>query len=166
MSRTIEHNKIYWQRFKTFEERFWEKVDRRGPDECWNWLGSKNGKGYGSFYANGKMNKAHVISYEMNVGPIHDGLFVCHKCDNPPCVNPNHLFLGTNQDNIKDMFAKGRFPDHKGENHPGAKLTEHDVLEIRRLRESGYSMNKLAKMFSVDVTNINLIVKRRHWVHI
>lgn len=89
---------------KPLEIKFWKKVDRRGPDECWKWTGAINQAGYGAF----GNNHAHRTSYEITYGPIPDGLFILHKCDNPPCVNPNHLFVGTHQDNMRDMISKGR----------------------------------------------------------
>ncbi|MFA6325045.1 MAG: HNH endonuclease [Candidatus Paceibacterota bacterium] len=88
------------------ENRFWTKVDK--TKTCWNWLGSKSSKGYGRFKIKGKLYSPHRISYELINGPIPKGMFICHKCDNPACVNPGHLFLGTQSDNMKDCFKKGR----------------------------------------------------------
>lgn len=91
------------------ETRFWAKVDR--TDDCWTWTAATTGSGYGRFghqNARGGWVAAHRFAYELANGPIPDGMFVCHKCDNPPCVNPSHLFLGTHQDNMRDMDAKGR----------------------------------------------------------
>lgn len=90
------------------EERFWSRVDRRGPDECWPWTGSRNPAGYGAFSRGGKRSNTHRVAWEMTHGPIPGRLHVLHACDNPPCCNPAHLSLGTHEDNMADMVAKGR----------------------------------------------------------
>lgn len=92
-------------------ESFWSKVDK--TETCWLWTKSKYRHGYGCFCAMGTRHKAHRVSYEIAYGKIKDGLFVCHKCDNPSCVNPDHLFLGTHKDNALDMVNKGRHPSQK-----------------------------------------------------
>lgn len=94
-------------------ERFWTKVDRRGPDECWPWQGSTDGR-YGEFWADGRKTKAHRVAWELANGrPFPEGLHACHTCDNPPCVNPEHIFPATHQENLQDAERKGRL-DHRG----------------------------------------------------
>jgi hypothetical protein len=95
----------YKQRFKSINERFWEKVDKKTDDECWEWQASVDTHGYGYFYSD-KRIKAHRYSWELHFGAIPEGLYVCHHCDNPPCINPKHLFVGTAQDNLDDANKK------------------------------------------------------------
>ena len=92
---------------KDITERFWSKVQRGGPDECWPWIAGTSHRGYGAFYLDHGMHQSHRVSWELTHGPITDGLHVLHTCDNPPCVNPAHLFLGTDRDNARDSVAKG-----------------------------------------------------------
>lgn len=91
---------------KPIEKRFWHKVDKTG--DCWLWLGHKSSKGYGGVQVDGLSKKAHRVAYELVNGPIPEGLYACHTCDNPSCVNPAHIFLGTQHENMADMVAKGR----------------------------------------------------------
>lgn len=92
----------------SLDKRFWEKVDRRGPDECWPWIGAEHGRGYGGILINYKSVPAHRVAHALCKGVVPPGMFVLHRCDNPKCVNPAHLFLGTHQDNMDDMVSKGR----------------------------------------------------------
>lgn len=162
-------------------DRYWAKVDRRGPDECWPWIGYC--ERYGIFW-NGKkrsdgapvMVKAHRWTYEQFIGSVPDGSNVCHRCDNPPCVNPAHLFIGTQGDNIADMMTKGRHggwsevPSERrarGEVNAAAKLTETQVLEIRsRYANGGVSQQALADEYGVHQTIVSAIVRRKVWTHI
>ena len=162
---------------KTLEDRFWEKVDKKSDDECWEWQASRNYKGYGEFWFSGrggKKTRAHQISWILNNGDIPDGLFVCHHCDNPGCVNPKHLWLGTNRDNILDAKRKGRLKrenplcgtDHSqyGTKHWANKLTEDNVREIRKLCKGGkHTFREIGKMFGVTQGLINNIKHGRKW---
>lgn len=143
--------------------RFWRNV-KRGPD-CWEWTLSKTWNGYGRFSLTpAKGVRAHRFAWEMTNGPIPDGMCVCHKCDNPLCVRPDHLFLGTHKDNARDRERKGRGGDLKGENGPVAKLKNEQVAHIRWARkELKLSQYKLAAMFRVSQQQISRIVRGENW---
>lgn len=143
--------------------RFWSKVEIGDTDDCWNWKGNKFKKGYGSFQMRSKNKSAHRTSWEISFGKIPANLCVCHKCDNPSCVNPSHLFLGTYSENNKDRARKGRSADVSGEKNPSAKLTEREVREIRFLRKMNVSQRKVAKKYNVGKTTIARIDNRTHW---
>lgn len=146
-------------------ERFWKLVDKSG--DCWLWQASRKGKGYGCFRVNKQSIGAHRVSYELTHGPIPDGMYVLHKCDTPLCVRPDHLFLGTHADNMADRNAKHRQARPQGTLCGMAKLTEAQVLEIRRLHdECGVSQVQLGKRFGVDRTNVLAIVRRKTWTHL
>ena len=147
---------------KTIEERFWEKVNiPNNAGECWVWNGGKMRGGYGGVNACGKTSQAHRVSYELHYGTIPEGFMVLHKCDNPPCVNPHHLFLGTNQDNSDDRGRKGRTV--KGEMLPNHKLTEDNVSEIRRMISERVPRRKIATLFGVGPTCVTDIATGRTW---
>lgn len=148
---------------RTLDERFWEKVDRCGPDECWEWQGAKGSGGYGHISDGGKLRSAHRVSYELSVGPVPEGMCVCHRCDNRPCVNPRHLFAGTHQDNMDDMARKGRNAQPKGEAKPNAKLTDADV---RAIRSSPKPKKSLAEKYDIDLGTIYKIKARQAWSHV
>jgi hypothetical protein len=146
-------------------ERFWNKVQR--TDTCWTWTGAllRSG-GYGAFglWRGDRTHclRAHVLSYELTYGPIEEGQCVLHHCDNPPCVRPDHLFLGDRTINSEDKIAKGRM--RRGENRPNAKLTDAQVLEIRhRVHDLIVTM---AKEYGVSLALVDGIVTRRRWQHL
>ena len=148
--------------------RFWAKVEKRGPDDCWEWTGCK-AFGYGQFRLNGKAARANRVVWQIVHGAIPAGLVVCHRCDNPSCVNPAHLFLGTHADNVADKMNKGRYRNgvSLGENHGMHILSEKDVLEIRRLyRNGGYSYSDLGQRFRVSRMQIGRIVNGQAWSHL
>jgi len=149
------------RKHEKIEDGFWEKVTKT-PD-CWVWHGSQNKQGYGNFWYSGKCLKAHRASWMMAYGEIPSGLDVLHKCDNPACVRPEHLFLGTDVDNANDRSRKGRSKPRKGETNGNAKLTEQDVAEIRSI---GGNRHALAKKYGVSDSLISHVINRRIWRHV
>lgn len=153
---------------KSIGNRFWDRVDVCGEDECWEWKGYRNENGYGKMLAFGEQ-MAHRVSWIINSGEIPEGIKVLHKCDNPPCVNPEHLFLGTLGDNNKDRHRKGRtvVPDNKGSNHGMSKLKESDVVEILRLHQQGLSNMDIVRKFNkVHKATVYDVIFRRTWSHV
>jgi hypothetical protein len=148
---------------------FWSHVAVAGPNDCWNWQAA-SWVGYGQFRANGKMIRAHRFSYELHHGPIPKGQHVCHSCDNPSCVNPAHLFLGTPAENAADSKAKGRTlssaKSHPGELHGRAILTRQVVLEIRKRHAAGERQVVLAAQYGLSKGGIAQVVHYRTWKHI
>jgi hypothetical protein len=150
-----------------WENRFWSYVQKGSGDECWEWVGARIAAGYGEIMLSAKMYRAHRLSYEIVVGPIDLGLEVCHKCDNPACVRPDHLFLGTHKQNMQDMARKGRWghsPNQAGENHGCAKLTWGQVREIRsNYAELHEPQRSIAARYGVTQTTILHIVHNKTW---
>lgn len=155
-------------------ERFWSHVDKAG--DCWLWTAGKNGVGYGVFGIGGRKGRRWIASrfaYTITNGPIASGLNVCHQCDNPSCVNPAHLFLGTQGDNIRDMAKKGRHWVQKnpgandGERNPRATLTDAQVLAIRaEWSHGGVTQADLMRRYGVSKHVIWGVVHRRRWQHL
>jgi hypothetical protein len=140
---------------------------------CWEWQGGKTGDGYGIIRLQGKQIRVHRLAYTLDRGPIGEGLFVCHSCDNPKCCNPDHLWLGTSADNIKDCISKGRWtngkekPSIRGELHGYTNLTNAEVIRMRQIREEhGTSYRELGRMFNCDHKTALRICKRMFWKHI
>lgn len=144
------------------------KIDERSG--CWLWIGSKDSNGYGRIGngTRGKSEYAHRVFFEHYHGPIAKGLSVCHVCDVPHCVNPRHLWLGTQADNIKDMARKGR--GHKtgarGSQNGRSKLSETDIPQIFKARAIGLSQERIAEQFGIDQTSISDILNRKKWGHV
>lgn len=146
-----------------------ERIVFYSPDGCWLWTGQKRKDidgGYGLIKIDGRITRAHRVSYETYKGPIPEGLFVCHTCDVPLCVNPDHLFLGTLQDNNLDMYMKGRNYKSSGDQNPRSKLKEIDIPRIIELRQSGMIFNDIAKLYNVSGNAISSIFQGRTWSHI
>lgn len=155
-----------WNKKRPVSERFWEKVDVLGWNECWNFKGYKE-KGYGGFHFMGRPILAHRMAYLLRNGDIPEGLYVCHTCDNPSCCNPNHLFTGTQLENMRDASKKKRFPDRRGGNHNLAKLTDDQAKEIRlKYKPYRYTAKMLAKEYSVAIPTIKGILNGYSYVHV
>lgn len=169
--REILRNSFH-QRGKPLFIKFWEKVLIDDDDKCWEWQSSKNKKGYGNFYLSVGHSKdlhclAHRMSYKLRYGDFDETLCVLHKCDNPSCVNPSHLFLGTNNDNVQDKLLKVRQPILLGNDNPVAKLNENDVREIRKLyKPRKYTLEMLARKYNVHLSTIAYAINGKNWGHV
>lgn len=144
------------------EIRFWEYV--RKTRGCWKWVGAKRSKGYGAIGESGRgggTRLAHRVSWTIHYGPIPNGMSVLHKCDNPECTNPKHLFLGTIKDNATDMKNKGR--STHGEKHPNARLTEAQVIRIRELSKTNMLQSEIAKVVGTTRKNVSQIATGHRW---
>ena len=170
-----------------FLKKFWGRVDRSGG--CWLWTGPRFNHGYGMVTFGGIRNGlAHRVSFLIHNDQIPEGMWVLHRCDNRLCVNPAHLYAGTQQDNMRDMIERRRYygwvrpeavargdkhgsrtrPERvaRGERVASAKLSERSVLEIRRLAAAGGSQKQIAQQFGVHVNTVRYIVRRKLWKHI
>lgn len=164
----------------SLEDRFHAKYDRGGPADCWLWKAKPRNDGYGRIWdiSLRRCRGAHVVAWELGNGSqVPVGQCVCHSCDNPLCVNPAHLWLGTNVENTRDKVAKRRQASgerisgprkrkYTGELNPRAKLNESAVREIRRLSTEGWNGPRLSAAFGVSVMMINAIIRRLHWSHV
>lgn len=149
---------------KEVELKFWSRVEK--SDKCWEFTGLKNKHGYGRFWFQKRPILAHRFAFEITKGSAKD-LFVCHHCDNPSCVNPEHLFLGTPNDNMQDMISKGRSPYRKGESAPNHKLSQADVILIRSMYSGKHGdYTRIATLFNVSYKTISDIVNRKLWPHV
>lgn len=144
--------------------RFRDAVPSRPANGCWEWQGPKS-RGYGVMSVGGKNTKAHRYSYEVHNGPIPDGLMVLHACDNPGCVNPRHLRVGTARDNARDAVSRGRtrVPLLRGERCGKSKLTAQQVDEIRELRRQGLTLKKIGARYNTHFSNVSVIARGKTW---
>ena len=151
-------------KYTSLPDTFWSKVDEPDENGCWNWNAASSHGGYGAFDWEGKIARAPRLAAVDLFGPIRDGLFVLHHCDNPPCVNPSHLWLGTVADNNQDMAQKGR--GIRGEHNPAARFNPGDIREMRRLRQQGLPTRGIAERFDVAERHVRRILKREIWSHV
>lgn len=168
-------------------DRFWARVHRGDVSVCWPWLGCRRGDGYGAAHSDGRQYGAHRVAYTLTLGPIPRGMLVCHRCDNPVCCNPGHLWIGSPGDNMRDMVAKGRHArkgphnpargDRNGSRtqphrlvrgvaHPSSKLTESEVRDIRDRVRCGEHKAALAREYGVAPLSIQRLVAGVTWKHI
>lgn len=148
--------------------RYHAKVTKRGPNDCWPWNAARFKNGYGQFGVSKAERSvlAHRFGYKLLVGPIPPGMRVCHTCDNPPCQNPAHWFLGTAKDNSQDMVSKNRGNPARGERHARARLTEEDVVEIRRRHQTGELARDIAADYNLSVTYISKVAHGGRWANV
>jgi hypothetical protein len=145
------------------EERYWSKVDKGNTDECWEWQASTNRHGYGWFFVDGEPKLAHRVIADAK-GMDTDGELVLHHCDNPSCVNPNHLYIGTQADNMRDRAERSDYSGQHGEEHGMAKLTEDEVKEIReRYNSENITQVELGEEYGIGQTQVSNIVRNANW---
>ena len=154
-------------------DEFWAKVDRSGgPDACWPWLGVRSKKGYGQWRPEGHRTVpvyAHRLSYQLAHGGIPKGAYVLHTCDNPPCVNPAHLGVGSQTDNMREMYDRARDVHNapRGASHYRARLTDEAVAAIReRYRIGELSQEQIAREFGVSQITVSRVIRRVAWRHV
>ncbi len=144
------------------EQRFWSKVKKAAPGECWEWTGSLNASGYGSFAVEGNGHNASRIAKMLTSGPIPEGLCVCHSCDNPACCNPAHLWIGTYKQNRDDAITKGRMKEISGSNNPRGYIEAPTVLAIKAAAAKGWRHVAIAEHFGVSRPAVsNILAGRR-----
>ncbi len=144
------------------KSEFWKHI-KISESGCWDWKGSRHPKGYGQVYLYGDKYKTHRLAYEIVHGEITNDMCVCHKCDNPSCCKPGHLFLGTNYENVQDSTKKRRRVKQYGELNHNAILTKKEVLEIREKYKKGMSRSDLSFIFDVSKPSIYNITTYRSW---
>lgn len=147
-------------------ENFWSKVAARPdePKECWEWVGYRDRDGYGRITVKGKVQGAHRVSYAMHNDDFQDNMVICHKCDNPSCIRPDHLFQDTAQKNNLDKELKNR--QVRGTNNGTAKLNDQAIRDIRKLWEKGMTQTDIAEIWDVSQATISYIVRKKRWLHV
>lgn len=146
--------------------RFWSKTELK-ESGCIEWTRAKRSHGYGAVRLERKSHGAHRVAFFLKNGSFPAKSEICHRCDNPPCCNPDHLFIGTHLENMRDMFSKNRRTSAKGEKHAAAKLTEHQVVELRaRYANNEGSMEALGRDYGITRQSAYLIISRKSWPHI
>lgn len=151
------------ERLEVLRERFCGSYSPEPNTGCWLWTKAVDNAGYGRCQSIGAnaVTAAHRLSFILFKGPIADGHYICHKCDTPACVNPDHLFMGTQQDNVNDMMAKGRNRPARGTSHPFSKLSDDEVARMRNIHAAGgVSIRRLGRMFGVSHTTARFVVHR------
>lgn len=168
MSTTVSISSILAGEAVLVSAKFEEKTRR--TDGCWEWQGACDVYGYGRYYHLNTDGKAHRVAYQFACGPIPSDHVVCHRCDNPKCVRPDHLFLGLQADNARDMYAKGRqnlsglaAADHSGDNHGQAKLTARDVEEMLALLKAGMTPKEASRRYNISLSRVYSIRSGRAW---
>ena len=146
---------------KSFHERFWGRVEPITESGCMIWMGHVGHAGYGHIGINHKVKRAHRVAWEEVNGPIPEGMHLCHRCDVPCCVNPDHMFIGTHSDNMADMYKKGR--SAFGEKHGNSKVTESQVIEI--LSDSR-KYNDICADYGITLGTLSAIKNRKTWKHV
>jgi hypothetical protein len=144
------------------EKEFWYNVSAPNEDGCMIWMRGKHPYGYGALQYEGKVWSSHRLAWVLTYGPISKGLAICHKCDNPPCCNPRHLFMGTKKDNSQDMARKGR--SSFGERNGMSRLVEADVCDIHALRLAGWQLHRIAAKYGIGTTAVHNITVGRRWM--
>lgn len=179
--RATTDRRVLKSKYPSLDVALWARVVK--GDGCWLWAGTTYRHGYGTFVFRNKRYASHRVAYTVTFGPFPQHFYVLHTCDNPPCCNPDHLFLGTQLENMRDMLAKGRGKIYcnsgrtynpgtalyesvpRGERHSNAKLTEAAVREIRAAYVRG-AAPALAAKYGVDASLIGLVVRRKLWAHV
>jgi len=144
-------------------DKFWAMVAVSSSDACWVWVGRRDKYGYGVFSVNGKQVGAHRVSWSLANGEIQDGMHILHRCNNPSCVNPSHLYAGTHRQNMDDMIAAG---SKKGVKNGQAKLTDKDVVAIRKKCAAGSTMAEMSREYGMSFMAISNLVHMRSWKHV